>query len=205
MIITSWLLLLLVPKSLLLFSFRTTTSLKSTLTPSVSPITPTTYDQAWVKSVWTVTRWCCPSTTTVSPAWRSCLWESTAELAVFFKRALLLKKGFPTTNAEGMTDILKNSGKRYKTFLPIYSLSGQNATFSISIFWLKRRTRHLHIPVTNSIKSGQTHLNFSSLPLNGKSILVNPNFSRQHRWNVIDEPNGPFGWYIHYSPKPKGV
>lgn len=163
-IIKSWLLL---PKHFLFFSFRTTTSLKSILTPSVSPMTPTTYDQAWVKSAWTVTRWCCPSTMTVSPAWRSCLLESTAEKAVIMT-ALLLRKGFPTANAEGMSDILKHSGKRLTFFLLIYSLPGQNETIysiSRSPFPFSEGRDEPGICIFTSyyrIKYGQNHQNFSS-------------------------------------------
>lgn len=62
-------------------SSRTTILQRSASTPSAGPMTPTTYDQASVRSVWTATRWCCLSIQIASPVWRYCLSDGTAEEA----------------------------------------------------------------------------------------------------------------------------
>lgn len=123
---------------LVFISSRTTTSLKSTKTPSADLTTPTTYEWASVRSVWTVTPWSCPSTPTVSPVWRYCLSDGTVEEAENFTVApLLLTEQFPTTQRWGGNTVsfwifgalvLWLMFLLQQTYKQLVTLSGRNET-----------------------------------------------------------------------------
>lgn len=144
-------------------------------------MTPTTCDQASVRSVWTATPWCCQSTLTVSPVWRYCLLDGTAEETEFTVAPVLLIEQFSQNRVLGV--IIWRSGSwgaspmvGGKVFLCFYfskptacdivRLKWNNGLFPF--YWLEASTRHL-----TCHSNSYSHTNWSKANLEGLKMAQN--------------------------------